>query len=380
MGILNKFFKKKECAKTHEIIHEESIISEQAIVAQTDDLISIPSILEEKLYGIDDLQVVVKILSENNIINLLNKSKLYCIINDLSNVFRVRPQYNFILRTLLDSSEFDINKFKSISENELNSEVDKIANKKGFSKDLLQEIFTKIANGLDNNIKPIFDTKEQTNTNENATKTQNKTALKQQSDLYSQTEHIEFMGFEFGKTIKECVSHFSNKFHLYQYEPKRECKHFFPANFLGKDCEFIIDATPVTKLVYKITIKLPYATSIPQIINDYNYVLSFYKSKYGLPSNEYIIENEIKAGNCSFIGKGSNYNLNSGNIFIGISSLGNSSSIPQICIIYEDIVTLSIHKKETVLTEQEIKKIQKEQEKQKLEEQKRLFKDAIKDI
>lgn len=162
MGILNKIFKKKECKKTYETIQEENNIPRQPTVTQTNDSISIPNKLEDKLYGIEDLQVVIKILSDDNFICKINGRKLYCIINDLSKVFRVYPQYNFVMKVLLDTPEFDINKFKIKSVNDLNSDVERISTQKGFSKDILHEIFTKIAKGVGNNFVSQVQTKNTT--------------------------------------------------------------------------------------------------------------------------------------------------------------------------------------------------------------------------
>lgn len=103
-----------------------------------------------ELKGVDDLEKVFHILTTNIGENILGNRQLYNVINDLSVVFRVYPQYKYIVKNIIDCRSFNLIKLKTVNATQLKNEACKFSNKTGFNELLVHEVFIAIANGLGN--------------------------------------------------------------------------------------------------------------------------------------------------------------------------------------------------------------------------------------
>ena len=148
------FFKDKRTTSNSQEMKFEDIELKGSQCLQKDDIqISIDSDVITKLSNVDNLEEVIRILSSTIGEEVFNSKQFYNIINDLSKVFRIYPQYKYIVRGLIEWRIININKLKSLSENQLLNEVDRFSQKTGFNKDIVLDIFIALANGLGNEYK-----------------------------------------------------------------------------------------------------------------------------------------------------------------------------------------------------------------------------------
>lgn len=169
------FFKDKRTTSNSQEMKFEDIELKGSQCLQKDDLqISIDSDVITKLSNVENLEEVIRILSSTIGEEVFNSKQFYNIINDLSKVFRIYPQYKYIVRGLIEWRIININKLKSLTENQLLNEVDRFSQKTGFNKDIVLDIFIALANGLGNEYKLKNNKYSQ---KERITKVQNETTV-----------------------------------------------------------------------------------------------------------------------------------------------------------------------------------------------------------